>query len=307
VGFDLLDVGRHLVFGTPPSDGSVLLGDFDPAAIAAAFAERGYTASEVDGQLLLCGAAGCDEGLAPDFANVDRSLPFGGGLGRSEPLAVSETAILDSADDATLEAMMAAASGASSSLADDPTYRGLALAADPALPLTQATILPGAMLGLGPDIYQLLGASPEEAAEIVVELSESLEPMPPAQAVAIIDGATESEQVVTLALAYADEADAQVAADVLPRRLASLPAVSFDRSLADLLEDRGVTSVTGSVQPAGEGTAAVARVELRAPLADDDVDAGTGQPEPSSRLYRLFIDLIYRRDLLWLAPVLPLE
>ncbi len=33
VGFDLLDVDRHLSFGTPPSDGSVLLGEFDPEQI----------------------------------------------------------------------------------------------------------------------------------------------------------------------------------------------------------------------------------------------------------------------------------
>jgi hypothetical protein len=51
----------------------------------------------------------------------------------------------------------------------------------------------------------------------------------------------------------------------------------------------------------------VARVEVRAPLAGAEVDVATGQPAPSSSLYRLFIDLVQRRDLLWLVPVLPLE
>ncbi len=55
VGFDLLDVERHLAFGTPPSDGSVLLGEFDPAAVAAAFEARGYSSSETDERTLLCG------------------------------------------------------------------------------------------------------------------------------------------------------------------------------------------------------------------------------------------------------------
>jgi hypothetical protein len=77
--------------------------------------------------------------------------------------------------------------------------------------------------------------------------------------------------------------------------------------LAELLADRGVTSVAGSVQPAGEGTSAVARVEVRAPLASAAPDPATGAPLPSSDLYRLFTDLVMRRDLLWLAPVLPLE
>jgi hypothetical protein len=307
VGFDLLDVDRHLSFGTPPSDGSVLLGAFDPQAIADALAARGYTASEAGDRVLLCGAAGCDAGMDVDLARADRSLPFGGEIGRSEPLAISGQEILNSADLATLEAMLAAADGEADSLADDPAYRALALAGDPAVPLIQATFLPGGMLGLGPDIYRLLGGSPEAATELLTRLDETFEPMPAADAVAILDGATDSEQVVTIALAYADEADAAIAAEVLPRRLETLPAASYEAALAELLADRGVTSVAGSVLPAGEGTSAVARIEVRAPLADSEVDAATGQPAPSSSLYRLFIDLVQRRDLLWLVPVLPLE
>ena len=316
VGFDLLDVDRHLSFGTPPSDGSVLLGAFEPQAIADAFASRGYTASEAGDRTLLCGAAGCDTGMDVDLAKADRSLPFGGEIGRSEPVAISGQEILNSADLATLEAMLAAADGEATSLADDPAYRALALAGDPAVPLIQATFLPGGMLGLGPDIYQilgrqLLGRSPEAVAkltaQLMAQLDETFEPMPAADAVAILDGATDTEQVVTIALAYADEADAAIAADVLPRRLETLPAASYEVALAELLADRGATSVAGSVQPAGEGTSAVARIEVRAPLADSEVDAATGQPAPSSSLYRLFIDLVQRRDLLWLVPVLPLE
>ncbi len=77
LGFDPFDVERHLTFGEPPSDGSVLLGDVDPDAIASAFAAQGYSSSPKGAWTLLCGAAGCDKGLTPDLANVDRSLPFG--------------------------------------------------------------------------------------------------------------------------------------------------------------------------------------------------------------------------------------
>jgi hypothetical protein len=307
VGFDLLDVDRHLGFGTPPSDGSVLLGDFDPGAIATAFASRGYTASEAGERTLLCGADGCDAGMDVDLASADRSLPFGGEIGRSEPLAVSGHEILNSANVATLEAMLAAADGESDSLADDPAYRALALAGDPAIPLIQATSLPGGMLGLGPDIYRLLGGSPQAASELLTRLDETFEPMPAADGVAILDGATDTEQVVTIALAYADEAHAAIAADVLPRRLETLPVTSYEMALAELLGDRGVTSVAASVLPAGEGTSAVARVEVRAPLVGAEPDQATGAPLASSDLYRLFIDLVMRRDLLWLVPVLPLE
>jgi hypothetical protein len=307
LGFDLLDVERHLSFGTPPSDGTVVLGDFDSQAIADAYATRGYRASHVGDRTLLCGAAGCEAGMDVDLAAADPGLPFGAEIGRSEPLAVSTEVILDSADLATLEAMMAAADGESASLAEDRAYRALALATDPGVTLTQATILPGGMLGLGPDIYQLLGLSPAEAADLITQLGDSFEPMPAAEAVAIVDGATATEQVVTIALAFADEADAATAADVLPRRLQDGLAPSFDAPLSALLAEHGVTSVTASVVPAGAGTLPVARVEVRAPLADAEPDPATGAPAPSSDLYRLFIDMVMRRDLLWLVPVLPLE
>ena len=51
----------------------------------------------------------------------------------------------------------------------------------------------------------------------------------------------------------------------------------------------------------------MARIEVRAPLPGAEPDPSTGAPEPSSALYRLFIDMVMRRDLLWLMPVLPLE
>ena len=219
LGFDLLDVERHLSFGTPPADGSVLLGSFDPGAVADAFATRDYTAQGSGAHTLLCGAAGCESGMDVDITTADRSLPFGSEIGRREPLAVSKDAILSSADLPTLESMMAAADGEAASLAEDGAYRALALAGDPGVTLTQATFLPGGMLGLGPDIYRLLGLSPEEAAALITELGDSLEPMPVADAVAILDGATDTEQVVTIGLAFADEADAAIAAEVLPRRL----------------------------------------------------------------------------------------
>ena len=307
LGFDLLDVERNLTFGTMPSDGTVVIGQFDPPAIEDAFAARGYTASRSGDGSLLCGAAGCEEGMAVDLSTADPSLPFGAEIGRSEPLAVSTDGILDSADLATLEAMMAAADGTAASLAEDQAYRALALATDPAVTLTQATFLPGGMLGLGPDIYRLLGLSPAEAADLITQLGDSLEPMPAADVVAIIDGATATEQVVTIALAFADEGDAAVAADVLPRRLQDGLTPTFDAPLSTLLARRGVTSVTGSVVPAGEGTLPVARIEVRAPLAAAEPDPATGAPAQSSDLYRLFADMVMRRDLLWLVPVLPLE
>lgn len=306
LGFDLLGVDRQIVFGIPPSDGSVLLGDFDPEAVADAFAARGYSSVTAGTRTLLCGAAGCDKGMDVDIANADRSLPFGAEIGRSEPVALSGHDLLNSADLEILEAMIAAADGEVPSLSDDPAYRGLALAADPATVLSQAMLLPAhGFFDL--DMLRIVIDRSTAPFASVTELEGLFEPMPVADAVAVLDGATGTEQVVTIALAYGDEADAAAAADILPRRLETLPALSYEGTIAELLAAQGVTSVTASVVPAEEGTAAVARIELRAPLAGAEPDPETGRPVPSSRLYRLLGDLVTRRDTLWLVPVLPLE
>jgi hypothetical protein len=307
LGFDLLDVDQQLTFGTPPADGTVLLGRFDREAIEAAHAQRGYVAEDAGERRLLCAAAGCDAGMVPDLANADRSLPFGAEIGRSEPLSVSAADLLVSADLATLESMQAATAGEEPSLAEDRAIRGLALSAHPESTLVQATILPGGMLGLGPDVYQLLTRSPEEAAQLLASMAEDFEAMPVASAIAILDGATAEEQIVSISLAFEDEADAAAAADILPRRLTQLSAPTFGAPLSSLLADRGVTSVEGTTIAGQSGVLPVARIDIHAPLAGPQADPEAGRPAASSSLYRLFVDLVMRRDLLWLAPVLPLE
>ena len=203
--------------------------------------------------------------------------------------------------------MLDAADGSAGSLADDPAYRAVAAAADPDATLIQATLLPGGMVGLDPPSTPDSSASPEAAGELVVALDEAFEEIPAADAIGILDGATATEQVVSIALAYMDEADAALAAEVLPRRLQALPSLSAGEPLADLLAERDVTSVSSRVVPGGHGVAPAAVIDLRAPLAGPGSTDESGLPAPSSRLYRLFVDLVFRRDLLWLAPVLPLE
>ena len=123
VGFDFTDIDRAITFGTPPSNGTVLVGSFDPSAIGAAYAARGYTSSAAGEHALLCPEAGCDTGLALDLKSIDPRIPFGGRLGRSEPLAVAPSDLLSSADAATIDEMLAAADGSTASVADLDAFR----------------------------------------------------------------------------------------------------------------------------------------------------------------------------------------
>jgi hypothetical protein len=304
VGFDFLDVDRELGFGAPPSDGLVLEGDFDPAAIGRAFGVRGFTSTDADGHALLCGPAGCD-GFRTDLANRELADPFGGHLGRRQPLAVSESELLSSADLATVEAMLDAGRGAAPSLGDDPAFAAVATGlAGEGSPI-QATFVPGATLRFDVAGLMLEGDTPEEIRARLAELAATFEPIPATSLLGIGDAATGTEQVVTLALAYPTLEEARVAADVLPRRLETMTSLRTMRPWSEVLEDRGVTSVSGRAGPAATGEGAVATLTLRAPLAGSEPDPATGLMTSSSILYRLFVDMIASRDTAWLAPELP--
>jgi hypothetical protein len=300
VGFDFFDIDRAVTFGTPPAAGTVLLGTFDPAAIGAAYAARGYTSTTTGELSLLCPEAGCDTGLEVDLPNRDPRNPFGGRLGRSEPLAMAPNELLSTADAGTMDAMLAVAEGSATSLADHGPFRAVATAPSEDVAILQATFLPGTLLGSGPDVASMIGASPDEVEALLAEF-EALAQLTAPAAVAIIDAATPTEQVVTIALAYPDEAEATRAADAVAERLGSVRSLTRDVALADLLDQRGVTSMTWAALPPAPGASAVGKVELRAPLVGEDA-TDSNRPVPSSALYRLLVDLINTRDLLWLTP-----
>lgn len=305
VGFDFFDIDRAVEFGVPPSDGLALLGRFDPAAIAAAHEARGYAGTPAGERTLWCGEVGCDGGMLVDLARRDPRVPFGGQLGRQEPLAVSERDVLSSADLGTLEAMLAAAGGEAASLAAEPAIRALALAPSEALLVIQAILLGGDFALPIPDLILGADTSPETAAEGLADFAEeaaSLGEVPVAEAIAIIDGATATEQVLTVALAYADDADAATAAEGVVERLGAARSLTREAPLGEILDERGVTSVTGRVTPATPQERAVAVIEVRAPLAGTGSGPTDDAFAPSSQLYRLFQGMVYTFDLLWLAP-----
>jgi hypothetical protein len=303
VGFDFASIHRAIAFGTPPANGTALIGSFDPAAIVTAYEGRGYTSTPVGRRTLLCPAAGCDTGQEVDLADRDPGVPFGGRLGRKEPLAVSATELLSSADIGVIEQMLATADADAPSLADVGPLRAVASAAADDLVLIQATLLPASLMMGAPDLAGMIGATPAEAEALLHEL-DGLAPLAPALAAAIVDGATSTDQVVTIALAYPEVNEASAAAEAIAGRLATVRSIARDVPLSDLLEERGVTSVATRVSEPGPDGWVAAVVALRAPLADDE-STDSGGLAPSSALYRLFLDLVQSRDLLWLAPAAP--
>jgi hypothetical protein len=304
LGFDFFDVDRAISFGAPPADGDVLFGRFDPAAIASAFARRGFTATdEGGGRTLLCGQGGCDAGAEIHADRRDPSNPFGGMLGRDEPLGVSATELDSSAALATVYRIMDAPLGTTPALGDDPSYRAAAETASADGTLIQATLVPGETIPA--DLTAALVFGDDAMKAELDRIAGTFTPIPAYDLVLFSDGATDSEQIIRIGLVYENAADAQEAVDAIPGRLDTLPSLVTRTPLKQLFDDRGVTSVEGRVVPSSDGARSVALFTLRAPLASNEPDPGTGRVTSSSLVYRMLVNMLFTRDLLWLAPALP--
>jgi hypothetical protein len=301
VGFDFFDIDRQVSFGNPPAIGLVLLGDFDPDAVGRAHEARGYVGREAAEHMVWCAPEGCETGLTVDLERRAPGVPFGGDLGRAEPVAVSGTDILSSADIGTLEAMLATAAGETPSLAERPDVAALLGALDPDLLLVQATLASVFVVAIDPASMVLEGDA-DAARERFASLEQELGPLPPWGLALLADGATADEQVVQVLLTYGSVEDAEVAAEVVPNRLGTVGGMGDRPPLTEALERVGVTGIGGRVVPDAE-VGAVAVIELRAPLAGDAPDPEAGALEPSSRVYQVLLRSIWTRDSLWLAPL----
>lgn len=305
VGFDPTQLDRLTGFGAPPANGIVAEGRFSPDAIGAALAARGFVAQAEGAFTRWCSPEGCAAGLAVDLAGREPADPFGGRLGRRQPLAVAPDVLLGSADDATVTAMIAATTGSASAFVHDP-YVAAALAALDATAdgrLLQAELVRGA--DVLADVATLLAplADPAAVAGTLADLAPGFVAIAPAALILVADGATADAQVVRIVLVLPSRADAEAAAAVVPARLRAMPSIVMEAPWADVLARAGVTDVAGRAVPADDGLG-VAVIEIRAPLAGSAPDAEATRPEPSSRLHGLFVRALRARDLAWLAPAL---
>jgi hypothetical protein len=296
VGFSFLDIDRSLVFGNPPSMGTILAGDFDPNRISAAYTQAGYEANDLDGLTVLCSLEGCDSGLKMDLQNINPANPFGGALGRQEPLAILPDFLANSPDLNVFQAMLEAYQGEQNSLAEAPDYRAIALAAAEqggigqiqfVNPLDLMTVDPAALLGA-------------DSIERLRELTGGFETLPPYSLAAFADVWDGSQQRALILLAYGEEANAQTAADELAKRMETFVPLSrgvpFSKRLADL---DGMVDAPAVYTDAETGYS-VAIWSMRYPMPANEPEGD--EPLTASSLgFRFLIDALYRRDLYVLA------
>jgi hypothetical protein len=299
VGFDLFAIERAVQYGNPPASVVILEGDFDEQAVIDAHESRNYTTSDLNDLTLLCGESGCDSGMEMNLDTVDPANPFGGDLGRSQPVIVGESLIASSPDAEALQAAADTIAEASDSLADNPDYRAAAEAITQGGTLIQSYFVNPADIGTMEQIFANPRLSPEQVGHIREMLGEDFVPVPPYSLIALADTATEDQQQAIVALVYRDETAAEEAAALFPDRLEQYVSLVAMESFDILLEERGVIDVEVTIYPTSTDRY-VLLLTLSAPLAGEQTD-DSQPPVGASMVYALLVQAYITRDLGWLA------
>jgi hypothetical protein len=295
VGFDFFQTAQAVEIGTPPSAGQILIGDFDTAMIRAAYALRGYTAEREDELgTLLCPSAGCEEGARQNLREINPGNPFGGHLGRSEPIFVGDGVLLNSPDDTLVDAMADAYAGSAPSLADAPEFQAIAnmLAEYPHV----SAVIAVSPLALGQIDPVAITRSPEIAERLMAGIEA--EPLAPYAAAAFVSAADETNEYGLALVVYTNAEAAQDAAGVIGHRLETLESLRTGQTYADILNDAGILESAQVVTDEATGlSVVVVRVTGELP-PNEEVD---GQMIWSHRIFQRFTQMIYARDANWLV------
>lgn len=210
-GIDLFQIERAIEAGQPPSQQLWLQGDINQALLRLALTRRGYLQAEGEPEQWSW-QGDFDSGPVVDFDRRDLGFIFGGDLGRSFPVMITDDLLLSSPDGDLFRAL---AAGQTTPLADDAPLMALLAALTPK---DQA-------------LTQLLLMRPEAA---------GMEQQP-YSALAIAQVFEAGSQQVLIALALPDEAAARQAKDSLSAQIAQAQLRSSGQSLMGLLESQSLS------------------------------------------------------------------
>jgi len=293
VGIDFLSIGAVGYFGSPPAQGRVLLGTFDVAAIRSAFLARGFTETQIAGITGFCGPDGCDAGQKINPKKVDKTNPFGGELGRQEPIAATDSVIYSSPTLQTIQDMVGASQGKIPSLAKAADVAALAAVltqTDGNARLLQALILPEAYLKPSLVLDKLPKAM---QALIKAMLSKGFSPLPAYNLVAFAHKVDDKGQLVLITLVYDKADDAKTAATVLADRLTKYTSIVSRSSFLNMLKDRNAE--LGDPQVVSSGEKSIVVLPIRSPIEAQDPKFTSGL------VYSILTKAALQLDLLWLA------
>ena len=290
VGLDFFDLHTTLSYGNPPSDVSIVTGDFDAATVQTMLEEKGFEVVEtVDEVILMCGQYGCDAGAGS--------------------MLLADNIIVGSFDFGALQEVLAAHSEEGASLHDMPDYRAAVNIGTKSGRFIQGmTLPPDSIMDVVPRYFS---EGQTEAFKEVYGLNLSAEEreallLPQYSLVFMVDVAEGTNEVVCIGLIYDNEEDALSASDQIETKINEYVTTTFNSALTENISlreilDRRNTSLGSILVEYDEETERYATlIPFYAPLPSNNPDEN-GRFETSSLVYSRFHDFAVVRDLLWLA------
>jgi hypothetical protein len=318
IGFDLLEIDQELDYGSPPEDTRQLVGAFDLDSVRRALEERGYEQEAREGVELWCGEAGCEAAVAFNPEDRNPANPFGGDLGRAQPLLINDNVLISSPSAGMIEEHIEVAQGEQRSLGETSEYQAAISAMTSDGVLLQALFVDGETLlrftSTSPVMTAMTmapGITEEQVRAILERLIEDYETLPQFTLLGLADVVTETEQQARLILIYNSREDAERAAEVLPERIAAYESLMVRRSMTELLAERYVEDTRYEVVEAANRTALVVTFAGRkgtpeeiAQFSEMLLDSSAYPPVAfPGALFSMFSRMVYSVDLGWLSTV----
>lgn len=301
IGIDPFTIQRVLSIGTPPSTALVLDGTFDPTAIGKALEAKLYQKqSDLGGYSLWCSADGCDSGMKVNPAGVEQGNPFGGNLGRKQPVAASTTQVFSSPSYALMQTVAKAAASQQPSLAAAPEYLSSVEAFQAAGTVLQVYFLNPKFTRYA--FTMPVGAQAGTLKAIIEKAKAEFVPIPAYSLVTFAHVVNDNSELAMIALVYDSEAEAKTAQDVIVARISKYRSLVVNRPLIDLIKERQGKLETPQIYASRSTGKRVFVFTFSAPRQPGNATPDSNQVYPQSGLmFRLLINGVMQRDLGWLA------
>ena len=290
-GIDLFAIERGLVLGNPPAEQIWLEGQFEPDEVETSLLSRGYEEVQSDSGSFRIFAPDGDiaGGTAIDLTQTDPAFIFGGDLGRSWPVMLSDSLIWSTADAAAVQAI---AERTETSLLAFPGLRSLLTAVDSAAGGSIGQLHVMALPAIGFDIPDL--SDPDLMLPVETGLKRD-RPLSPYFALALAQRFEDEAQWIDLALVFDSPETAKAAGDILQYRLLDAVSQRSLQSISESVSGMGGKRLAAVVEAADDGTG-VLRIPFRFELTGP---AGEPNAEGYSA-FRFFMQLFLQRDINWL-------
>lgn len=296
IGIDYFDIDQELSYGTAPNTALILKGEFDQEAVEEAFSNRDY---QQVGDMLWCRAGDCSTGQNVDLASRDMANPFGGHLGRNQPVVIDENWIASSPTPRQLNYSQSGDDLQTTSLGESLDIIDAVNAIAPLGTVLQASLWDGMKIGSADNFPEILSNPNIDFASLGID--ESLGEIGFYTLALVADITTEDEQIGLVAFTFSTPESAEASLQEMVNRLETLPSLMTSVPFTEVLEQRNATIQTDIIQ--GE-TYAVGLLMLSTPkVTFEQLSEGINPDEVTapSTLYSWLNHSIINRDNIWMA------